>query len=323
MGKKDIRTVDYLSDKVYFADMFNVSCFQGKRVILSNQLEDTDKELKDPETEKGEEVRHDSVKYWKHGARLATLVVEDQYNIDYHMVLRNLYAEGLYYRNQWKKKKSEHLRAKDLKAGHEFISGMKKEEKFVPVVYLVVYLGKEKWEGPRTLHELLDFDGENEQLKQLINDYKLNIFDYHDYNDFENFESELRVVFEFLRYSDDKEALRKVVATHSEKYYNVSNETYQIIAMLTNSEELLMNNSNSKNDGGRNQNNMCKALQDIKDEGLSEGLEIGRNEGITAFISACRDFGVAREEILGKLVEKFSLEAVKAEEYMKKYWKEV
>lgn len=52
-------------------------------------------------------------------------------------------------------------------------------------------------------------------------------------------QTELRVLFEFLRYSKDKNALRKMVVTHPQNYYNVSDETYQMIATLTNSKELL------------------------------------------------------------------------------------
>lgn len=44
-----------------------------------------------------------------------------------------------------------------------------------------------------------------------------------------------------LRYADDTEALKKVVAARPESDYNVSDETYQMIAMLTNSEDLLLN----------------------------------------------------------------------------------
>lgn len=310
MGRKDVRSVEYLSDNVYFADIFNASCFQGKKVILPEQLEDANKEMKDSETKKGEEVRHDNVKYWKRGTKLAALVVEDQHNIDFHMVLRNLYAEGLYYRKQWKKKRADHRRAKDLEPGPEFISGMKKEEKFSPAVYLVVHLGEDKWDGPRTLYDLLDLDGENEQLKPLINDYKLNIFDYHDYDNFDHFKSELRVVFEFLRYSDDADALKKVVAAHLESDYNVSEETYQMIAMLTNSEDLLHNKDACENDEGGNRS-MCKALQGIKDEGrIQEAIEI------------FQEWGHSREEVFEHILKKFSLKDEDAKTYMQEYWKE-
>ena len=64
---------------------------------------------------------------------------------------------------------------------------------------------------------------------------------------------------------------------------------------------------------------MCKALDDLiedgRNEGRSEGIEIGRQEGIqegrqegiAALISICREFGVGDDEIINRLMEKFSL----------------
>lgn len=277
MGKKDVLTVEYLAECEHFADMFNAAFFDGKEVIKKNELEDAASELKDNEIPKGAEVRRDNVKKWLRGTQLAILVIEDQSNIDYHMVIRNLYAEGLYYRNEWKKRKNLHRKSKDLVTQHEFISGMKQDDKFEPLVNLVVYFGEEPWEGPRTLEELLDLSGENACLRPYVNNYHLNLFDYHDYENFEGFQSELRIVFEFLRYAKDKNALRKIVAEHSENYYNVSNETYQMIAVLTNSTELLKCDEKYENEEGGW--NMCKALEDIRLEGIEEGIKEGIKEG--------------------------------------------
>lgn len=53
-----------------------------------------------------------------------------------------------------------------------------------------------------------------------------------------------------------------------------------------------------------------------RQDGVAEGLE----QGIRAFLSACRDFGASREIAADKLKEKFCLENGKAEEYMQKFW---
>ena len=58
------------------------------------------------------------------------------------MVLRNMLSESLGYHKQWKQKKESHENKKDLKTGSdEFFSGMGKDEKFMPVITLVVYCG--------------------------------------------------------------------------------------------------------------------------------------------------------------------------------------
>ena len=74
---------------------------------------------------------------------------------------------------QWKEKRAVHVEAKDLRFGTDaFFSGMKKEEKFMPVITLVVYCGMEHpWDGARCLYELLEID---EELKSFVTNYNLN-----------------------------------------------------------------------------------------------------------------------------------------------------
>lgn len=119
---------------------------------------------------------------------------------------------------------------------------------------------------------------------------------------------------ELLRYAKDKEKLRNLVARQSENYYNVTDETYQLIAELTNSEELLKNKDRYENsEGGKN---MCKALEDIKQEGREEG----REEGVHALIKTCFELGVSYEDTTEKLKDNFRIDSKRAQEYMNQYW---
>ncbi len=280
MGKRDVSLMDYLSDNGYFADMFDAVFYKGKGVIRAEELQEADKELTDPGGSSGENVRRDNVKKRMKGVALSILAIENQYSVDYHMVIRNLYSESLGYRKQWKEKKREHKEKRDLGSGVEFLSGMKREDKFLPELTLVVYYGEEPWDGPLTLHELLDFSGENEALKPYVADYELNIFDYHNFDSFENFKTQLREVFEFLRYSKEKEALENIIAKRADSYYNISNDTYRIIAELTKSEDLLKKSEGNENEGGEQKMGLCKALEDMKIESMEKGIEKGRAEGM-------------------------------------------
>ena len=62
---------------------------------------------------------------------------------------------------------------------HEFISGICKTDRFLPVVTLVLYYGEEDWDGPMCLHDMLDIP---EEIKKYINDYRLNIIQIKDNN---------------------------------------------------------------------------------------------------------------------------------------------
>ena len=57
----------------------------------------------------------------------------------------------------------------------------------------------------------------------------------------------------------------------------------------------------------------------LKEESWKEGCEVGRNAGIEMMIQSCIEFGIDREKICEKIMEKFSMSKEDAEKYMSKY----
>ncbi len=83
----------------------------------------------------------------------------------------------------------------------EYLSGMKKGEKFAPIITLVVYFGTDgAWDGAKSLYDLLDID---EDLKEYMTNYRLNLYDCHEHDTFEEYKIGLRQVFEIVRYVED------------------------------------------------------------------------------------------------------------------------
>ena len=48
--------------------------------------------------------------------------------------------------------------AEKLLPGTEFLSGLKKGDRLIPVISLVIYYSPDSWDGPRTLHEMLNWE---------------------------------------------------------------------------------------------------------------------------------------------------------------------
>ncbi len=58
MGKKDIQTSEFFEDNRLFSDLVNGFLFEGKQVLLPENLKEADCELKDTDTRSGRfEVR--------------------------------------------------------------------------------------------------------------------------------------------------------------------------------------------------------------------------------------------------------------------------
>ena len=269
MGKKDIQTADFFEDNRLFADLVNGALFGGSQVLAPEKLKEADGEVRLVHGAGAKKNIRDNVKKYFGNTLFTIYVLEHQQHVDYHMVIRNMLTEAMEYNRQWKQMQREHKEAGDLSPGDEFISGMKREEKFVPVVTLVIYYGENKWDAATSLHELLDFDGE-EQLKKYVEDYHIHVFDYHNYENFEMFQTELNQVFSFLKCSFDKKTLSDLIAKRKEEYYNISDEAFELIRTLTNAGELLeLEKYRNEERGG---NDMCKALEQIRQEGIEEGI---------------------------------------------------
>ena len=59
------------------------------------------------------------------------------------------------YKKQYDSNAKKYKTAEDMEED-EFLSRMKKTDKLLPVITIVVYYGEKPWDGAKTLHEMLD-----------------------------------------------------------------------------------------------------------------------------------------------------------------------
>lgn len=204
----------------------------------------------------------------------------------------------------------------------EFISGMRKEDKFAPVITIVVYYGKGKsWDGATELYELLDVEGNKEKILPFISNYRLNLFDYHDYEEFGQFHSELQSVFEFLRFSGDKEQMKEKMEEHRDRYEDLSREAKILLSKLTNIKKIP---GVGEKEFERGEFDMCKAFEDMKEEGREEGKIEGKAEerenGIRSALNIIKEFSGSREQGITALIKEYRLSREKAMEKVALYW---
>ena len=309
MGKKDIHVSDYLDYNPFFADITNGYFFNGEQIIDPNQLKNEEKELLNATMVHAKRVVRDNVKKYYGDSLLCIYVLEQQDSIDYHMIIRNMVSESMEYQKQWNKLRKKHMAEKTLKPGAEFLSGMKKTDRFIPVISLVVYYGEEKWDAARCLHDLLDLEKLPPSLINYIENYHIHVFDYHDYDTFDMFHTELRQIFSFLKHSFSKTELQNFLAEHREEYYNISKEACELLATLTHTAELFeLNKHTDEKKGGIN---MCKAFEEMRLEGLEEGIRV--------LVTDYQEEGFSKAKILAKLQKGFSLSQEQAEKYYEKY----
>lgn len=311
MGKKDEYQFDYLDDNRRFADQINGALFNGRQIVKPEELESEESQTVALGKEEGIgniKTIVDKVRIWK-GKKLHILVVENQNYKDYRMVLRNMLSESIGYRKQWRQKKRIHKEAQDLKDGDEYLSGMKKEEKFVPIITLVVYFGIDgAWDGAKCLYDLLDID---EELKEYVTNYKLNLYDCHEHDTFDEYKTGLRQVFETVRYAKDKEKLQAVIEENREAYSRIDSDTRNMLEVVANIK--IPEKCKVVEEAGKERYDMCKAFEDMKQESFEEGIE----KGIRILIQTCKELGISDQVIIEKCAEKYEMTKEAVGRYMK------
>lgn len=276
MGRKDLWQIDYFDDKERFADIFNGTIFQGRQVMKAEELEEADPELVHHlENRKSVSVIRDKVCKWK-GQHFSIHILENQSYVDYRMVLRVMLEESLSYIRQQKRAYRKWYKKGYKFTKDEFLSQMRRDEKLIPVITLVLYLGKECiWDGAKCLYELLKID---EELKPFVTNYKLNIFDYHDYEEFMQFKTENRFMFELLSCAKDRSKTEKVIKSYLDDRL-VDKETVTAISGMLDIKFDF--DKIQKINGERKGYSVCKAWDDQKELGRQEG----RQEGLISLVS--------------------------------------
>ena len=206
------------------------------------------------------------------GVNFAIIGVENQEKKDYEMPLRTMQYDVNRYQKQAKIiKKEVRSNPTGLTSG-EFLYGFKKDSKLNPIITFILYAGEEKWDGPTSLHDMIDFAELPESLKEMVSDYKVNIINIREFENTDVFKTDVRQVFDFIRYSDDMNKLLELV--ENDRYYKeMDEEAFDVVIKYTHSKELVKAQENTV-EGGKN--DVCKAIQDLMADSKAKGREEGK-----------------------------------------------
>ena len=289
MGKADVATRSYMADPQRFADAFNYAIYDGEEVITPDALKPLDSVSLEPGTGSGRksERRRDGLKLWQAmgdgQVAYALLGVEDQTVIHYGMPVRCMTYDALAYHDQIKDLTRKH-RAQAGATGAEWLSGICKEDRLLPVVTLVLHFGSERWDGPMGLHDMLT--PMDKPLAALVPDYRINLLSPACMADesFAKFRTELGIVLGYIKYAQDKDGLERYIRSES-RFRNVGAESVELINTLTDSRLKVVE--------GEETVDMCKAIEDMRAEARNEGIEQGIEQGAMQVLS-----GLVRDGVL-------------------------
>ena len=334
MGKGNAAVREWMSNPVRFSDLYNGIVFRGKQVVLPEELEsaegETDILLEDKEQKVQEIHRYrDIVMRWKKGALLVLLACENQEKVHYAMTVRNMLYDSLSYAGQiqqlWKEREKEE---KQKMTAPEFLSKWKKDDRLVPVITLVFYYDTEQWDGSTDLHGMLQWgEGNQELLREYVPNYRINLVDAGNLEHLERFQSDLQEILGMLKCRGNKKELLDYMNKREEYFRNVDEETYQVMREFLHSEKMLK--ENVERIEGKETVDMCKALDELYNDGIElgreQGIEQGRKQGIECgmirgTIETMKEFNISMEEAIERISKKFEITKEQAKEEVGKYW---
>ena len=261
MGK-DVEWVDFFEDDCRYADAINGIIFSGKQVVSEADLSELD-------TRAGKKVR-DLIRKTALGVNFAIVGIENQDEMDYEFPIRIMEYDVKRYKKQVTRTRNQLKQQKEKLNPGEFLYGFKKDSRLHPVVTFALYSGVKKWDGPLSLHDIIDFTDIPDELRKLVADYRIHLIDIRRFKDTSVFKTDLRQVFDFIRCAEDKKALLELVS-EDEYFKNISQDTYDVITKYANLGEGVIEMEKYKGeDGGIN---MCKGLRDLIDDSKEEGRE--------------------------------------------------
>ena len=334
MGKADVNVNIWLSEKKRFANLFNGVIYGGRQVILPEDLEEVNPvssvsvKNRTGKTKNMKKYR-DIIMKWRNQATLVLLANESQDKVHYAMPHKVMLYDGMDYetqiRNNWKNFNDR--RKQNKKAGQslehltagEYLSRFRKKDRLIPIISLVFYYGSEPWDGPVDLYDMFRLEGtkeEKEILEKYLPNYKINLVDAERVEDVEKFSDDLQVILTMLRYRDSKEELTDYINENKKFFQNVDYETSQAMKAFLNMKQIP-----SETEQKEEMVDMCKAIQEMYDDGVKDGIRQGVERGIAAVIRTCRNLNVSKEDTLNNIQREYELSKEDAEKYLETYWK--
>ena len=296
MGKLDDMAKELYEDNLVFADTMNVLFFDANPIIRAQDLSPLDPteahtifdddfvNVTEHEEKSGKAEVFSSQKYrdvlrmlqTQNGKLEVRIIVgaEIQSHIHYAMPIRNFEYDALNLSRQLSARQKYNRENHLLKSKNEFLSGIKKGETFTPVLTVVVYLGKETWDAPETLHAMLDLEGVPLTMRKYVPNYHTALLQPSDVSPAQltRMKSPLRHILGVIKASTNWQDMNNYVNQNKNDLSHLDSLTAGIISEACN-----MNIP--KQELEKEDVNMCEALVQLKEIGRQEGLSEGEAKG--------------------------------------------
>ncbi len=298
-SRNDVVSKTFWRTNEHFADLFNAVLFGGRQVVNPDCLEEMDTDVSgvimSDDYKMSMNRYRDVVKKFFNGIELVVMGLEVQEHIHYGMPLRTMIYDALGYLKEftaiknWNKDNDN----KPVNAD-EFLSGIKKEDRFHPIITIVFYYGETRWDGPLSLKDMMaDMPAE---FADMFVDYHINLVQILDSDKLLFHNDDVRILFDVVSsiYKRDFEHIFKEY-----KGNKISNELNWMIGKLTgrsNIPDIVEGKEGDVVD-------MCKAWEERDRQMEEKGFIAGSKATLIDDIMFMISYGFTKEILLKKYSE--------------------
>lgn len=161
----------------------------------------------------------------------------------------------------------------------DFLYHYGKEDHIRPILNLTLYWGKENWNTPLSLREMMeDISGLPLKLQQLAGDYKAHIIHMRRIPEeaLQEMDSDLKYVLGLMKLSASPKKYKAYIQANREFFSRIPRSAFDVIDACTNIKDIKEHlEFHTYEEGKEEEADMCKALDDIKKDAKKEGLKQG------------------------------------------------
>lgn len=275
--KPDTVLKEYWENNERYADFFNAVLFGGREVIKAAQLQERDTEesnvLELGDKDESITAARDLFRVIKTGmgVEFALVGIENQDKIHYGMPVRVMNLDAYAYDKQWKRLKQKYEDAEGM-TEDEYLSRMRKEDRFLPVVTVVIYYGEKAWDGARDLHGVLNIPDE---MKPFVGNYPMHLVEVVN-NELQFKNADNRDLFQLLNLIYNASLNKKERVQKAREYEDSHTIDEDVVRALA-----ATNNIKIEKTKRRGRLKVCTLFEEIAKDSRTEGKEEGKIEGRT------------------------------------------
>lgn len=333
MGQKEEAMINYYNDPAHFADLMNGWICRGEKQLTAEQIQEMDTRYTARTGQNYRSRYRDIAKRVKNVRILLVVGTEIQTYVDYSMPVRGMDYDAVEYKRQISTIKNKRRSANPARVA---MSPMKKTDRLIPAITLVLYLGAKPWDAADNLHEILDLSDVTDQWKKYIQNYKVHVLDVCHTPDerLMEFPEEIACMFLTIKYAKDKKKLTEL-AKNLSWFAEADKDTSAVMWNWIENKKMLKKIKVFETEGGKI--NMRCAIDEIYEDGIAEGekrgitigekrgeergIIIGKEYGISSMLELLKEFGCSEDNAKFQLETRFHLSEKEADGYMRKYWR--